>query len=56
MSSSDSFLFFTISAVVYVIVMILAILVGYLLMKAAVKNGTLQAMRQAKQEGLIHER
>lgn len=42
-----------VAVVVYLVVVVLSIVIGYLILKSAVKNGTLAAMRQAQREGLI---
>lgn len=42
-----------IGAVVWLIAMIISLLIAYLIIKAAVRNGTLEAMRQARGEGLL---
>jgi uncharacterized membrane protein YqiK len=52
-SSNDSVVLVIVGIVAYVLVMLIGIFIGYLILKAAVKNGTLAAMRQAQREGLI---
>ncbi len=50
---AGTWLMIIIGVVMYVVAMALSLLIGYLILKTAVKNGTLAAMRQAHNEGLI---
>ncbi len=51
--SGNLMLLSIVGVVVYLVVLIISIFIGYLILKAAVKNGALAAMRQARNEGLI---